>query len=165
MRVDQAYATLVILFLEARVQSYGGFVHGRNIAPATPVYASEATALHSPRAHQEWMGTDVQEKLQGVAMRADCAGTTYGIKDWMERGRCGFKAPAAFCLVSDLQRLPEWLRTPTTLQPFYISGRLAGEKGVTADEKLFTGLAELFRVVVPQQRVGGAGLEGPHVRH
>ena len=80
------------------------------------------------------------------------------LDNWFRKGRCALQSPAAAGIISEIQDLPRWLRTSTSLRPFVLPEDLAeAQREETLHERivLYLGLAEHLRVtILPQQPRG-----------
>ena len=155
VRVDEIIATIVIIIVEGRVQFCSGYVHGGSIMEEVPVYAQEAGVLHALRACKEWIGQKDQSTIKWIEFRVGNALVCNRIREWMRVGKCTLESPAASGLVTDIQKLQDWLEVDIFMRPFWQPAELAqgdGNNPSDPNAELFVRLAEHFRsVVIPQQ--------------
>ena len=162
LRVDEVFATVVVLSANGVVLQSSGFVHGVGFPSITPAYVHEAAVLHGVRVLREWVGTIEQYLLHSIEIIAGNALVSYQITEWMRSGSCRFQTSAASGLIADLQSMGEWLHTDTFLHPFCLREEREEMRGETeggsegdSNQELLLRLAEHFRtVVLPQQGAG-----------
>ena len=150
--VDDIYSTITTLLANGEVMFCSGFVHGRSLTEQAPVFVQEAAVLHAIRALREWILQTDQATLHHVAIYAGDALVCHQLETWFQTGRCHLQSTAASGLINDIQQMPRWLRTQTSLRPFRLPDSFEDSEQIPPDTMLFLGLAEHLRtVVIPQQ--------------
>ena len=103
--------------------------------------------LHALRVLREWIRTTDQTQFGGIQTCVGDALVTYHIRKWMRTGQCHLQSAAASGSVADVQSLPHWLATETSLFPLFLPEQM-GEETVSPQLELLLRLAEHFRTSI-----------------
>ena len=151
--VGDIYSALLVPLPDNEVLFCSGFIQRRNIAAQAPIFLQEAAALHALRALREWILQTDQSALRHAANRARDVLVCHHLEPWFRSGCCHLQSVAATGLVHDIQNMPGWLRTKTSLQPLCLPESSDEQGNIPADTMLLLGLAEHLRSAVTLDKV------------